>query len=73
MTGSNSKAMHADHAIGRLSIGDFHRACWMMTAVRLSGVSSIDNLKYLLANIQNRLPIIDDTVREILDSVPSLV
>lgn len=39
--------------------------------VRLSGVNSIDNLKYLLADIQNRLPIIEDAVRDVLESVPS--
>jgi hypothetical protein len=43
----------------------------LILVVRLSGVSSIDNLKYLLADIQSRLPVIDDTVRDILESVPS--
>jgi hypothetical protein len=38
--------------------------------IRLSGVSSIDNLEYLLADIQNRLPKVDDAVRDILESVP---
>ena len=38
--------------------------------VRLSGVRSIDNLNHLLADIQNRLPISEPNVRDILETIP---
>ncbi len=34
-------------------------------------MSSIDNLSNLLADIQNRLPLVDNAVRDLLDTLPS--